>query len=250
MEFLRPKGWIMKLTCLFVAMGCTGMQLLMANTGKSQELNEVRVSLELKSEPLRAAFTRIEQQTDFRFAYNRQLIDNSGSVTISRGSYTVEKALELMLVNTHLLYRRVSNKIIVYRADDSTAGRTPVEMQALVAAQTGGTLKGKVTNEKGEPVVGATVLLSGVSKGTPAGLAGDFSLTGITAGKYTVQVSAVGYQSIIRSITIADGQALEMDFQLKAGGNALNEVVVTGYSRQSKRDVTGAASTISGDVVD
>ena len=240
----------MKLTCLFVAMGCTGMQLLMANPGKSQELNEVRVSLELKNEPLRAAFTRIEQQTDFRFAYNRQLIDNSGSVTIPRGSYTVEKALELMLANTRLLYRRVSNKIIVYRADDTMAGRTPVEMKALLAAQTGGTIKGKVTNEKGEPMVGATVLLSGVSKGTPAGLEGDFSLTEITAGKYTVQVSAVGYQSIVRLITIADGQVLELDFQLKAGGNALNEVVVTGYSQQSKRDVSGAASTISGDVVD
>jgi TonB-linked SusC/RagA family outer membrane protein len=239
----------MKLTCLLVAMGCTGMQLLLANTGKSQELSEVRVSLELKNEPLRTAFSRIEQQTDFRFAYNRQLVDNYRSVRLTRGDYTVEKALELMLVNTRLLYRQVSNKIIVYRADDSTAGRTPAEMQALVAAQTGGTLKGKVTNEKGEPVVGATVLLSGVAKGTPAGLTGDFSLTGITAGKYTVQVSAVGYQSIIRSITIADGQVLEMDFQLKAGGNALNEVVVTGYSRQSKRDVTGAASTISADVI-
>jgi TonB-linked SusC/RagA family outer membrane protein len=240
----------MKLTCLLVAMGCTGMQLLMANTGKSQELSDVRVSLELRSEPLRTAFSRIEQQTDFRFAYNRQVVDKYRGVTLTRGDYTVEKALELMLANTHLLYRRVNNKIIVYRADDSTAGRTPVEMQALVAAQKGGTLKGKVTNEKGEPVVGATVLLSGVSKGTPAGLTGDFSLAGITAGKYTVQVSAVGYQSIFRSITIADGQVLQMDFQLKAGANALNEVVVTGYSSQSKREVTGAASTISGDVVD
>src|SRR5580692_12906602 len=106
MEFLRPKGWIMKLTCLFVAMGCTGMQLLMANTGKSQELNEVRVSLELRNEPLRTAFTKIEQQTDFRFAYNRQQVDNYRNISISRGDYTVEKALELMLVNTRLLYRR------------------------------------------------------------------------------------------------------------------------------------------------
>ncbi|MES1249555.1 MAG: TonB-dependent receptor plug domain-containing protein, partial [Chitinophaga rupis] len=37
--------------------------------------------------------------------------------------------------------------------------------------------------------------------------------------------------------------------QLRPGGNALNEVVVTGYSRQNKRDVTGAASTISAEVV-
>jgi TonB-linked SusC/RagA family outer membrane protein len=239
----------MKLTCLLVAMGCTGLQLLKANTGNSQELNDVRVSLELRNEPLRTAFTKIEQQTDFRFAYNRQQVDNYRSISISRGDYTVEKALELMLVNTRLLYRRVNNKIIVYRADDSMAGRTAGEMQALVAAQSGGTLKGKVTNDKGEPVVGASVLLSGVDKGTSAGLTGDFTLAEIKPGKYSVQVSAVGYQNIVRDVTIADGQVLEINFQLKPGGNALNEVVVTGYSRQSRRDVTGAASTISADVV-
>jgi hypothetical protein len=49
---------------------------------------------------------------------------------------------------------------------------------------------------------------------------------------------------------VADGQAQVMDFQLKAGGNNLNEVVVTGYSKQSKRDVTGAASTVSADVIE
>src|SRR5579863_5888097 len=249
MEFLRPKDWIMKLTCLLFAMGCTGIQLLMANTGKSQELSEVRVSLELKNEPLRTAFTRIEQQTDFRFAYNRQLVDHSGIVTIQRGSYTVEKALELVLANTRLLYRTVSNKIIVYRADDTTAGRTAGEMKALVAAQTGGTIKGVVTNDKGEPMVGASIILSGQPKGTPAGLQGEFTIEGIKPGKYIVQVSAVGYQTVLKDVTVSNGQVVELNFQLKSGGNPMNEVIVTGYSRQSKHDVTGAASTISADQV-
>lgn len=240
----------MKLTCLLVAMGCTGLQLLMANTGNSQELSDVRVSLELRNEPLRTAFTKIEQQTDFRFAYSRQQVDNYPSVTLSRGNYTVEKALDLLLANTHLLFRRVTNKIIIYRADDPAAGRTAGELHAIAEAQDGGTLKGKITNEKGEAVVGASVLLSGVAKGTSAGVTGDFTLAGIKAGKYTLQVSAVGYQNIIRDITIADGQVIEMNFQLRAGGNALNEVIVTGYSRQSKRDVTGAASTVSADVIE
>ena len=240
----------MKLTCLLVAMGCTGLQLLMANTGNSQELSDVRVSLELKNEPLRTAFTKIEQQTDFRFAYSRQQVDNYPSVTLSRGNYTVEKALDLLLANTHLLFRRVTNKIIIYRADDPAAGRTAGELHAIAEAQDGGTLKGKVTNEKGEAVVGASVLLSGLAKGTSAGVTGDFTMAGIKAGKYTVQVSAVGYQNIIRDITIADGQVMELNFQLRAGGNALNEVIVTGYSRQSKRDVTGAASTVSADVIE
>ncbi len=111
------KGWIMKLTCLLVAIGCTGLQLLMANTGNSQELSDVRVSLELRNEPLRTAFTKIEQQSGFRFAYNRKQVDNYQNVSLSRGNYTVEKALELLLANTPLVYRRVNNKIVIYRRD-------------------------------------------------------------------------------------------------------------------------------------
>ena len=239
----------MKLTCLLVAMGCTGLQLLMANTGNSQELSDVRVSLELRNEPLRSAFTKIEQQSDFRFAYNRQQVDNYRSVTLSKGNYTVEKALELLLANTHLLFRKVNNKIIIYRADDPAGGRTAGELQAQSDMQDGGTLKGKITNDKNEPVVGASILLSGADKGTSAGLDGVYILTGVKPGKYSMQVSAIGYQNIIRDIVVAEGQVQELNFMLKAGGNALNEVVVTGYSRQSKRDVTGAASTISADVV-
>ncbi len=237
----RPyKGWIMKLTCLLVAIGCTGLQLLMASTGKGQELNEVRVSLECRNEPLRGAFTKIEQQTDYRFAYNRKQVDNY-TVTLSRGNYTVAKALELLLANTHLVFRQLNNKIIVYLRDDPAAGSTE-----SAAEQSGGTIRGKITNDKDEPVVGASLMLKGAGpKGTGAGADGTYSLTNIAPGKYQLQVSAIGYQNIVRDVTITEGQSLDLNFQLKAGGNALNEVVVTGYSRQNKRDVTGAASTVS-----
>ena len=120
----------MKLSCLLVALGCTGLQLLMANTGKSQELSDVRVSLELKNEPLRTAFTKIEEQSSFRFAYNRKQIDNYQNVTLSRGNYTVEKALELLLVNTPLLYRKVNNKIVVYRREEATEIRGQDDLPA------------------------------------------------------------------------------------------------------------------------
>ena len=52
------------------------------------------------------------------------------------------------------------------------------------------------------------------------------------------------------SVTITDGQTLVMDILLKTGNNSLNEVVVTGYSKQSRRDVTGAASTISAQAIE
>ena len=239
----------MKLTCLLVALGCTGLQLLMANTGKSQELSDVRVSLELRNEPLRTAFSKIEQQSVFRFAYNRRQVDNYQSVSLLRGSYTVEKALEFLLGNTQLLYRKVNNKIVVYRRDDPAEGRTSGEVQALKEEQDGGTLKGKVTNEKGEPVIGASVQLSGTDIGTSVDVYGAYQLLGVKPGSYTMQISAVGYQNNTRAITVVAGQVQVVDFKLKEGGNAMNEVVVTGYSKQSKRDVTGAASTIGAETI-
>ncbi|HEV2479116.1 MAG TPA: SusC/RagA family TonB-linked outer membrane protein, partial [Puia sp.] len=240
----------MKLTCLIVALGCTGLQLLMANTGESQELSDVRVSLELRNEPLRNAFTKIEQQSVFRFAYNRKLVDNYQNVTLSRGNYTVEKALELLLANTPLLYRLVSNKIVVYRREDATGSRGPDDSQEVAELVNEGTIKGTVTNDKNEAVVGASVMLEGADKGASAGLMGEYTIAGVKPGKYKLQVSAIGFQTIEREITVHDNETLELNFQLKAGGNAMNEVIVTGYSRQSKRDVTGAASTVSAAVVE
>ncbi|HXB94496.1 MAG TPA: TonB-dependent receptor plug domain-containing protein, partial [Puia sp.] len=244
----------MKLSCLLVAMGCTGIQLLMANTGKSQELSDVRVSLEVRNEPLRTAFTQIEKQTDFRFAYNRQQVDNYKSVSLSRGNYTVETALHLLMDGTQLLFRRVNNKIIVYRKEDaaavSSAGeQAPTAATNIAVAPADGTVKGKVTNEKNEPVVGASVLLMQADKGTSAGTAGEYTLGGVKPGKYKLQISAVGFQTIERDITVHDGEVLELNIQLKAGGNAMNEVIVTGYSRQSKREMTGAASTVSAETI-
>jgi TonB-linked SusC/RagA family outer membrane protein len=250
MEFLCPKGWIMKLSCLLVALGCTGLQLLMANTGKSQELSDVRVSLELRNEPLRTAFTKIEQQSAFRFAYNRRQVDNYQNVTLSRGNYTVEKALELLLANTPLLYRKVNNKIVVYRREDATGSRGPDDPQVVAEPVNEGIIKGKITSDKNEPVVGASIVLVGVDKGASAGLVGEYTIAGVKPGKYKILVSAIGFQNIDREIVVHDNETLELNFQLKAGGNAMNEVIVTGYSRQSKRDVTGAASTVSAEVVE
>jgi len=239
----------MRLTCLLLAIGCTGLQLLMAHPGHSQDLTEVRVTLELKNESLKMAFDRIERQTDFRFAYNRRQIDNYRNITLPRASYPLQKALELLLANTRLSFKQVSNKIIVFQTDDPASNPAARELAAALTVLADGTIRGKITNDKGEPVVGASVLLVGIDKGTAAGLQGEFTLIGVKPGKYKLQVSAVGFQNIVRDITVGDNEVVELNFQLKAGGNAMDEVVVTGYSRQSKRDVTGAVSTISADVV-
>ncbi|MGC4037057.1 MAG: TonB-dependent receptor [Chitinophagaceae bacterium] len=248
-QFLRVgegnyKVWLMKITSLICAIACTGLQLVMANDARSQNLDEVKVTIELKNEPLKTAFRKIEQQTEFRFAYNRSEVDAYTGITIQKAEYSLQQALQLLLANTKLDYKTIRNNIIIYAGDDE-------KNDAIVtkAASVDGTIKGKVLNEKGEPVAGASILLVGADKGTAADVSGNFTLSAVKAGKYTVQVSAIGYQNVSRSVTIADDQVMELAFTLKDANAALNEVVVTGYTKQSKRDVTGAISTISADVV-
>jgi len=244
----KYKVWLMKVTSLICAVVCTGLQLVMANDVKSQNLDEVKVTLELKNESLKSAFRKIEQQTEFRFAYNKSQVDNYESISIQKAVYTVQQVLEVLLAKTKLGFKTIRNNIIIFSGDDNE--RDTSINKSTTPAFADGTIKGKITNEKGEVVAGASVLLVGADKGTAANNAGEFILGGIKAGKYTLQVSAIGFQSISQTVTIKDGETLDLDFVLKDVNSALNEVVVTGYSRQSKRDVTGAVSTISADIVE
>ena len=256
MEFLLPKdlpiyykGWIMRLTCLLVALGCTGLQLLMAHPGHGQALNDVSVSLELKNESLRTAFTRIEKQTDFRFAYNRQSVDEYKNITVPKGAYTLEKALTLLLSGTRLSFKQIGNKIIIFRQEEPVAASPDPPTEAAPEAQQGGTIRGKVTTDKDDPLSGASIVVVGSDKGISADAGGLYTISGLKPGRYTLQVSAVGFQTTQRVVSVTATGVTEINIQLKPGGNSLNEIVVTGYSKQNKRDVTGAASTVSADVI-
>jgi TonB-linked SusC/RagA family outer membrane protein len=244
--FHQHKYRIMKISCFLIAICCSGMQMLMANSGKAQGLNEVKVMLELNNQPLKTAFVEIEKQTDFRFAYNKRQVDHYLNITLAKDNYTVQQLLELLLANTDLTYRLIKNKIIVFQKDKPD----PVTVNTEIITQVEGGIKGRITNDNGEPVLGATVELLGQQKGSAADSVGGFVINGIKPGKYRLQVSGIGFVTVVRDVTINNNQVLELNFQLKSNNNnALDQVIVTGYSRQSKRDVTGAASTVSADII-
>ena len=243
------KSWLMKLTSLIIILCCTGGQLLLARPANGQGLDEVKVTLELKDESLQSAFRKIEEQTDFRFAYNRKQIDDQRNLSIVRADYTLRNALNLILSGTKLSFRQVNNKIVILGENENASIEMSREMRKILAAAADGSLRGKITNEKDEPLSGASVVIISLGKGSAANASGEFNITGIKPGKYKVEVSALGYQSSTSEVTITDGGAQTLDVVLKATVNSMNEVVVTGYTRQSKREVTGAISTISSDAI-
>lgn len=99
---------------------------------------------------------------------------------------------------------------------------------------------GKVTSSKdGSPVIGASVTVKGGKGGTATGPDGSFSLR-VPATASTLVITSVGYES--KEVPVGAGS---LDIELKETNAALSEVVVIGYGTQRKKDVTGAAVSVT-----
>ncbi len=110
-------------------------------------------------------------------------------------------------------------------------------LSLLVIAQQ--TISGKINGSNGQPLSGATVSVKGTSIATSTTPEGLFSIT-LPAKKHILLVTNVGYEPV--EVNVAGKTFL--DLTMLTQKNDLNEVVVTGYTTQKKKDLTGAVSII------
>jgi len=106
---------------------------------------------------------------------------------------------------------------------------------SLVFAQGTGKVTGKVTDKKtGEALIGATVLLQGISKGAATNVNGEYTLTGIPAGTYEILVKYVGYQNkLITEVQVTNNAATALNIILdEANTQQLQAVTVRATFRQ------------------
>jgi iron complex outermembrane receptor protein len=102
------------------------------------------------------------------------------------------------------------------------------------------TISGKVTDDKGNPIQGATVTVRGLNKGTSTDATGSFSLN-VPASAKTLVISSIGYTEQ----QIAIGTQDNFNVSLVTSSSGLNEVVVVGYGTARKKDLTGSVSSVS-----
>ncbi len=88
------------------------------------------------------------------------------------------------------------------------------------------TIKGRITSADGQPADHVSVGLKNKAQSTSTNEDGTYSLTKIKAGNYVLRVSAVGIITQEKSITVAEGQALEFNFVLTENSQVLKEVSV------------------------
>jgi hypothetical protein len=106
----------------------------------------------------------------------------------------------------------------------------PQESELLV------NISGKVIDDKGEPIIGASVLELGTTRGTQTDLDGHFSLR--TTPNAILRISYIGY------ITQEVKAVNDLTIIMKTNTTALDEIVVVGYGQQKKVNLTGAVATV------
>jgi TonB-dependent starch-binding outer membrane protein SusC len=114
-------------------------------------------------------------------------------------------------------------------------------LPATVYAQAGSVSGQVVDSQTGEPLPGANVLISELNRGSATDIDGNFNITGVDAGTYTLVTSYVGFITNRRSVSVAAGQDLALTIRLDADLRGLEEVVVTGVASRTSRAVSPVA---------
>ena len=115
---------------------------------------------------------------------------------------------------------------------------------AQAYAQTARNVTGKVTDDKGAPLVGVTVSAVGANRNALTDNSGSFSIQ-VTEKVKTLRMSYVGFDS--KEVNINGKSTVSVSLSME--DKALNEVVVVGYGTQRKREITGSIASVKGDAM-
>lgn len=122
--------------------------------------------------------------------------------------------------------------------------RLSVFMMLLVLSSTVAlaqiTVSGKILDESGAGLPGATVVVKGSTTGVVSDFDGNYRIS-VPSSQSVLVFSFIGYQA---QEQLVENRSL-INVQMKISESSLQEVVVTGYGAQSKRDITGAVATVS-----
>ncbi len=191
---------------------------------------------------LKNVLQQIESRFSISITYKSGLIGNKKVVFDLASCSSADVALKQALAPFDLTFERVRDHfyIVIFKKRDIE--KPVVQLEKLVDHS----IRGTVTDATGSPLQGATVKLKNSNEVTITDVAGKFSLTVPEKSDAVLQVSFVGFETI--EVTI--GNRTEFSLVLHNSTSTLNEVVVTGYTTQLKKDLTGAVAVVNvGDLI-
>jgi TonB-linked SusC/RagA family outer membrane protein len=110
------------------------------------------------------------------------------------------------------------------------------------------TISGTLTDQRNdEPIVGANIYVPNLERGTTTNADGEFSISNVSPGTYTLRVSYVGYQTLEREVEVGT-QNITLNLQLEADLIGMDDVIVTAQNiERQEREIGTSISSVSGE---
>ncbi|MDR3268943.1 MAG: carboxypeptidase-like regulatory domain-containing protein, partial [Tannerella sp.] len=173
----------------------------------------------------------IEDQSEFRFLYNKKMVDVERKVNVLADKRNITEILDNLFQDTEIAYAISDRQIVLHKKD------------AVLIVQQARRVTGLIKDETGESVIGANVMEKGTTNGTISDVDGKFSLS--VGDNAVLQISYLGYVTQ----EIAVGNRTNLDVTLQEDRQTLEEVVVIGYGTARKVSLTGAVATLKPDEI-
>ena len=195
------------------------------------------ISISANDEPVRKVLRQIELQSGYTFFYSDKTVDVERRVTVEARDEDVLAVVRRIFDGCGIKCSIIDRNIVL--TDDDSRTEQPAEKEKQDQSR----FSGRVVDEKGLPVIGATVMsMRDNLNATSTDLEGRFTLS--AAAGDVLQISFIGYATT--EMTVAyDGK--EHTAVLKEDFQQLDEVIVVGYGTQRRSDVTGSIASVSAD---
>ncbi len=194
-----------------------------------------KITISATNVPIEKVFKDIEKQSGLILWYEKKIIDPSVKVTIHLKDASVSDALAECLKGQALTFAIEGNTVVISAKPKETTGAAPPGPVNETID-----IKGKVTNEKGEPLVGASIQIKGSQKGTKTDKDGAFSLP--HASKEAVLlVSFTGYANKEQPVAGKDF----IFIALQISNSPLDAIQIIAYGTTTQRLNTGDVTTIT-----
>ncbi|MDG3581786.1 SusC/RagA family TonB-linked outer membrane protein [Galbibacter pacificus] len=214
---------IMRISSFYIII-VLGLHSLFATEINGQALKRSNVMLNNKAYNLEELFGIIESKTNYNFIISEDQINLNTSVGTFWGEVNLLELLEKVSKENQLRFYRINELISV-----SKIKSFPIRKKVQVVEQM--TIHGKVVDQDGVPLPGASVQVNGKTLGVVTDFNGDFTITAQKGDEVTI--TYIGF--ISQTITIGDEE--EYQIQLLQDVSELDEVVVTalGIKREEKK---------------
>jgi TonB-linked SusC/RagA family outer membrane protein len=215
-----------------LAMKLTTLLIFIASIQISAKSFSQKITLNLKKSSLNEVLQEIRKQSGYKLVYNTDLLVKAKPVSINVKEATVDETLKIALTNQPFKYNIQGETILINPDTKPVENNLPKnEAKQLIP------VSGRIVDDKGEPLPGASVTEKGTKNYAMANNNGEFKIN-ITRIGATLIFSSIGY------ISHEAAAEANMKVTLKSNVQSLSDVVITGYQQIKKESLTGSVTKI------